>query len=68
MGAHQIMTRPVFTILPDATIFEAANLIEEWHISGLPVVDAAGKLVSVSSRKAISCAAAKSAPNASAAA
>lgn len=47
MGAHQIMTRPVFTILPDATIFEAANLIEERHISGLPVVDAAGKLVGI---------------------
>ena len=33
MRAHQIMTRPVFTILPEATILEAANLMLERHIS-----------------------------------
>ena len=47
MRAHQIMTRPVFTVLPDATILEAANLMLERHISGLPVVDTAGKLVGI---------------------
>ena len=47
MRAHQIMTRPVFTVLPDATIIEAANLMLQRHISGLPVVDAAGKLVGI---------------------
>src|SRR5436305_561066 len=47
MHAHQIMTRPVFTILPDATIIEAANLMLRRHISGLPVVDATGKLVGI---------------------
>src|SRR4051794_2040228 len=47
MRAHQIMTRPVFTVLPDATILEAANLMLRRHISGLPVVDAAGKLVGI---------------------
>ena len=47
MRAHQIMTRPVFTVLPEATILEAANLMLERHISGLPVVDAAGKLVGI---------------------
>jgi len=47
MRAHQIMTRPVFTILPDATIVEAANLMLQRHISGLPVVDASGKLVGI---------------------
>ena len=47
MRAHQIMTRPVFTVLPDATILEAANLMLQRHISGLPVVDAAGKLVGI---------------------
>jgi CBS domain-containing protein len=47
MRAHQIMTRPVFTVLPDATIVEAANLMLRRHISGLPVVDAAGKLVGI---------------------
>ena len=43
MRAHQIMTRPVFTVLPDATITEAANLMLQRHISGLPVVNAAGE-------------------------
>ena len=47
MRAHQIMTRPVFTVLPDATILEAANLMLRRHISGLPVVDATGKLVGI---------------------
>jgi CBS domain-containing protein len=47
MRAHQIMTRPVFTILPNATILEAANLMLKRHISGLPVVDATGKLVGI---------------------
>jgi CBS domain-containing protein len=47
MRAHQIMTRPVFTVLPEATILEAANLMLQRHISGLPVVDVAGKLVGI---------------------
>jgi CBS domain-containing protein len=47
MRAHQIMTRPVFTVLPEATVLEAANLMLERHISGLPVVDAGGKLVGI---------------------
>src|SRR5205809_2315596 len=47
MRAHQIMTRPVFTVLPEATIREAANLMLKRHVSGLPVVDAAGKLVGI---------------------
>jgi len=47
MRAHQIMTRPVFTVLPNATILEAANLMLRRHVSGLPVVDAAGKLVGI---------------------
>ena len=47
MRAHQIMTRPVITILPDAPITEAAAIMLQRHISGLPVVDAAGKLVGI---------------------
>ena len=47
MRAHQIMTRPVITVTPDATILEAANIMLRWHVSGLPVVDAAGKLVGI---------------------
>jgi CBS domain-containing protein len=47
MRAHQIMTRSVITIAPDATILEGANIMLRHHVSGLPVVDAAGKLVGI---------------------
>jgi CBS domain-containing protein len=47
MRAHQIMTRPVITVTPETTIAEAANTMLQRHISGLPVVDAAGKLVGI---------------------
>ncbi|MGN6115992.1 MAG: CBS domain-containing protein [Nitrobacter sp.] len=47
MRAHHIMTRPVVTVLPDSTILQAANLMLQRHISGLPVVDATGKLVGI---------------------
>src|SRR5258707_11850021 len=47
MRAHQIMSRPVITIAPETTIVEAANTMLQRHVSGLPVVDAAGKLVGV---------------------
>jgi CBS domain-containing protein len=47
MRAHQIMTRSVVTVRPDATILEAANTMLQHHVSGLPVVDAAGKLVGI---------------------
>jgi CBS domain-containing protein len=45
MRAHQIMTRPVTTVTPETTVVEAANTMLRTHFSGLPVVDAAGKLV-----------------------
>jgi CBS domain-containing protein len=47
MRAHQIMTRSVITVTPDDTILAAAKLMLERHVSGLPVVDAAGKLVGI---------------------
>jgi CBS domain-containing protein len=47
MRAHQIMTRPVITVTPDTTIVQAANIMLRKHVSGLPVVDAAGKLVGI---------------------
>jgi CBS domain-containing protein len=50
MRAHQIMTKPVVTVSPDMTIVEAANIMLDRHISGLPVVDAAGKLVGIVSQ------------------
>ena len=45
MRAHQIMTRPVITVTPDTAIAAAANTMLQKHVSGLPIVDATGKLV-----------------------
>ena len=42
-----IMTRPVVTILENATLREAAALLSEKQISGAPVVDAQGNLVGI---------------------
>ena len=47
MRAHQIMTRPVITVSPETPIVEAANVMLQKHVSGLPVVDAAGKLIGI---------------------
>ena len=47
MRAHQIMTRSVVTVTPDTAIVDAANLMLRKHVSGLPVVDATGKLVGI---------------------
>jgi CBS domain-containing protein len=47
MRAHQIMTRRVITVSPDTTIVAAAKTMLTQHISGLPVIDAAGKLVGI---------------------
>jgi CBS domain-containing protein len=45
--AHQIMTKPVITVTSDTTIVEAANTMLQRRLSGLPVVDAQGKLVGI---------------------
>src|SRR5262249_6910187 len=47
MRAHQIMTRSVVTVTPDTSILDAANVMLQRHVSGLPVVDATGKLVGI---------------------
>ena len=47
MRAHQIMTKNVITIRPNVSIGEAARLMLEHHISGLPVLDSGGKLVGI---------------------
>lgn len=47
MRAHQIMTRPVITVTPETKVVDAANTMLQKHISGLPVVDASGKLVGI---------------------
>lgn len=47
MRAHQIMTRGVITVTPRTTLQEAANIMLRSHISGLPVLDDAGRLVGI---------------------
>ena len=47
MRAHQIMTRDVITVTPHTTIEEAAKIMLETRISGLPVMDDAGRLVGI---------------------
>jgi CBS domain-containing protein len=47
MRAHQIMSRRVVTIRPEASIAEAVKVMLAHHVSGLPVVDSAGNLVGI---------------------
>jgi len=47
MIAAEIMTKTVKTVGPDATIDEAIDVMLSAHVSGLPVVDADGKLIGV---------------------
>lgn len=47
MRALQIMTRSVISVTPETSIVEAANIMLKRHVSGLTVVDDAGKLVGV---------------------
>lgn len=47
MHARQIMTRRVISVTPEHTVREAANLMLKNHVSGLPVVDQAGKVVGI---------------------
>ena len=44
MKAADVMTRDVVTIAPEASIMEAVRLMLQHRISGLPVVDAGGRL------------------------
>jgi CBS domain-containing protein len=50
MRAHQIMTRQVITVATGASIVDAANIMLDKHISGLPVVNEAGLLVGIVSQ------------------
>lgn len=47
MRAHQVMNRQVITVTPDTSIVDAANIMLRQHISGLPVVNEAGKLIGI---------------------
>ncbi len=45
--AGEIMTKKVITVSPAATVEEAAKLLLKNHISGLPVVDEANRVVGI---------------------
>jgi CBS domain-containing protein len=47
MIAAEVMSRKVISISPDTAVAEAIRLMLDHQISGLPVVDAAGKLVGI---------------------
>ena len=47
MRAGDIMTRQVITIDADSTVADAAKRMLESHISGMPVVDAQGRVVGI---------------------
>jgi CBS domain-containing protein len=55
MRAHQIMTPQVITVGVDTTIVEAISTMLQHHISGLPVVDRAGKLIGIISEGDFIC-------------
>jgi len=44
---EKIMTHCVLTIAPDESIIKAAQIMLEHKVSGLPVVDSAGKLIGI---------------------
>jgi len=45
--AKDIMTKNIITVSPETEVTQAANLLLEKRINGVPVVDAAGKLVGI---------------------
>jgi len=47
MQAKDVMTSSVISVAPDAPVLEAVQIMLQRHISGLPVVDKAGRLVGI---------------------
>ena len=45
MKARDVMTRAVVSVTPDCTIKELAKRMQQYRISGLPVINAGGALV-----------------------
>jgi CBS domain-containing protein len=62
MRAADIMSSPVITAGPDASVIDAVRLMLRSHVSGLPVVAADGTLAA-SSPRAICCAGSRPIPN-----
>jgi len=47
LRAKDVMTSPVITVRPDASVRDVAALMLTHHISGLPVVTSEGELVGI---------------------
>jgi CBS domain-containing protein len=47
MKAKDVMTSPVVSVEPDASIWQAVRIMLQRHISGLPVIDQKGGLVGI---------------------
>ena len=47
MIARDIMTSKVCTVRPEASALEAAQLLDKWRISGLPVVNEENKIIGI---------------------
>lgn len=47
MRVHQIMTSKVITVKGETAIVDAAKLMLQHHVSGLPVIDKTGKLIGI---------------------
>lgn len=47
MKAKDVMSRNVISVAPDATVLQAAGIMLRHQISGLPVVNASGRLVGI---------------------
>ena len=47
MNAKDVMTGTVISVAPEATVLQAARLMLQHHISGLPVIDKSGQLVGI---------------------
>jgi CBS-domain-containing membrane protein len=47
IAVKEFMTHPVITVAPDASIANAAELMLQKHIAGMPVVDANNKLLGI---------------------
>lgn len=47
MIARDIMTRKVYTVSPEASVQEVAQLLSQKRISGAPVIDKDGKMIGI---------------------
>ncbi|RTL50683.1 MAG: CBS domain-containing protein [Bradyrhizobiaceae bacterium] len=47
MRADQVMNAPVISVTPETPVVEAAGIMLQHHISGLPVIDTSNRLVGI---------------------